>query len=189
MGTRDWRLLSVGSHATTIRQHESVNYWLCLFRPDTWNRFRKHGARTIGFLERHERRVRQIIPGDILICYVVKSMSWCGAFEVTRPVFNDASPIFEDGIDPYRLRLMLSPLAVLSLDEGISVNELWNDLSRTRNADRNRQGWAYRARLVTSPLPIDIADGKTLVAALVARATSIPVLENMPSRMICGSDA
>jgi hypothetical protein len=146
-----------------------MNYWLHLFSPYTWDRFCRHGAHTTGFLVQHEKRVQRIQVGDYFVCYLVKKLAWCGVLQVKGRPFHDAAPIFEDGIDPYSLRLKVEPVVVLTSATAISVDELWSQLSRTRDAKRDRSGWAYRARLVTSPLEIEQKDGETLVDALLRR--------------------
>ena len=146
-----------------------MKYWLHLYSPSTWDRFLKHGANTTGFLVQHAKRVARIQDGDYFVCYLVKKLAWCGVLQVQGAPFVDAEPIFESGVDPYSLRLKVKPIVVLPPERAISVDELWGELARTRNADRSRNGWAYRARLVTSPLPIDQADGEVLVRALMMR--------------------
>jgi predicted RNA-binding protein with PUA-like domain len=72
-----------------------MNYWLDLFTPYTWTRFRDHGATISGFRPRQRRTAyERIKPGDYLLCYLVKLSRWSGVLEVVSEAFEDSAPIF-----------------------------------------------------------------------------------------------
>jgi hypothetical protein len=57
----------------------AVNYWLDLFTPYTWGRFKAYGAGITGFRPRQRRTAfERVKRGDLLLCYLVKLSRWCG---------------------------------------------------------------------------------------------------------------
>ena len=66
-----------------------MNYWLDLFTPFTWTRFRNHGEDISGFRHRQRKAAfERVKKGDLLLCYLVKVSRWCGVLEVA----SEASP-------------------------------------------------------------------------------------------------
>lgn len=141
-------------------------YWTSLFTPTTWGRFLKSGGHIMGYASRHEGRVKRLAVDDILVCYIVRACKWSGILRVKSAPFFDNKPIFEDGVDQFSLRIQVEPITLLEEASAVGVDELWNLLNRTKNADKSRKGWAYRARLINGPLPIDEQDGRVLYDAL-----------------------
>jgi hypothetical protein len=87
-----------------------MKYWLDLFTPYTWQRFREHGATISGFRPRQRKAAyERVTRGDILICYLVKLSRWCGALEVESDAFEDTTPIFADTNDPFSIRFKVKP--------------------------------------------------------------------------------
>ena len=87
-----------------------MNYWLDLFTPFTWTRFRNHGADISGFRHRQRKAAfERVKKGDLLLCYLVKLSRWCGVLEVTSEAFEDRSPIFADTEDPFIIRFHVKP--------------------------------------------------------------------------------
>src|SRR5262245_34710415 len=112
-----------------------MNYWLDLFTPYTWGRFREHGSSISGFRPR-QRRVafERGKPGGLLLCYLVKLSRWSGVLEVKGPAFDDTSPIFADENDPYPIRFHVHTRELLDFEHAIPIEELWDQLSFTRNS-------------------------------------------------------
>src|ERR1700761_203737 len=121
-----------------------MNYWLDLFTPHTWNRFRAHGASITGFRP-SQRRIafEDVKPGDLLICYIVKISRWSGLLEVTSGAFEDDTPIFESTSDPFSVRFKVSPRVALDFERAIPMKSepLWHQLSFTRDLDLGEFGW------------------------------------------------
>ena len=81
-----------------------MNYWLDLFTPYTWRRFREHGASISGFPPRQRKTAHERIePGDYFLCYLVKLSRWSGVLEIVSDVFEDGTPIFADDNDPFTI--------------------------------------------------------------------------------------
>lgn len=66
-----------------------MSYWLDLFTPYTWTRFREHGATISGFRPRQRKTAYgKVEQGDHFLCYLVKLSRWCGVLEITSPDFH-----------------------------------------------------------------------------------------------------
>ena len=117
-----------------------MNYWLDLFTPFTWTRFRNHGADISGFRQRQRKAAfERVKKGDLLLCYLVKLSRWCGVLEITSEAFEDHSPIFSDTEDPFTIRFHVKPRTLLDFEKAIPIEqpELWNHLSFTRDIERS----------------------------------------------------
>jgi hypothetical protein len=146
-----------------------MTYWLRLSTPYTWVRFQEHGAHITGFRPRHRKtafgRVRQ---GDKFLCYVVRLGRWCGVLEVTSDAFEDTTPRFADGNDPFSIRFRVTPTILLDFEHSIPIKlpELWNNLSFTKNIVFGSFGWGQSARLRQSLVEISASDGELICKAL-----------------------
>ena len=89
-----------------------MNYWLDLFTPYTWTRFREHGADVSGFRPRQRKTaIQKVKRGDLFLCYLVRLSRWCGILEVQGEVFEDSAPIFAEANDPFPIRFKVSARA------------------------------------------------------------------------------
>jgi hypothetical protein len=146
-----------------------MKYWLDLFTPYTWQRFREHGATISGFRPRQRKAAyERVTRGDILICYLVKLSRWCGALEVESDAFEDTTPIFADTNDPFSIRFKVKPQILLDFENAIPIEqpELWNSLSFTKTLPIGVFGWAQSAGLRQSLVEISEADGQLLNSLL-----------------------
>jgi hypothetical protein len=147
----------------------TMNYWLDLFTPFTWTRFREHGATISGFRPRQRKTAfGKVKQGDYFLCYLVKLSRWCGVLEITSNAFEDATPIFVDENDPFVIRFQVKPVVMLDFEHSIPINEpsLWSKLSFTRDIVAGSLGWAQSAKLRQSLFPINADDGLLLVERL-----------------------
>jgi hypothetical protein len=109
--------------------------------------------------------------GDILLCYLVKLSRWCGSLEVESGAFEDTQPIFADENDPFPIRFKVRPLVMLAFEKAIPIEELWTQLSFTRELRAGSVGWAQAAKLRQSLVQISEVDGKTIQSALERQVT------------------
>src|SRR4051794_29160372 len=104
-----------------LGQEVCMAYYLDLFTPETWARFREHGATVSGFRERQLTSAKKIKRGDIFLCYIVRLSRWAGTLEVVSGPFTDNSPIFDDP-DPYVVRFEVRPITMFPMDEAIPID-------------------------------------------------------------------
>jgi EVE domain len=146
-----------------------MNYWLQLFTPDTWMRFRVHGADVTGFTSRQRKAAfERVQKGDLLLCYLVKLSRWCGVLEVISKAFEDYRPLFVEEEDPYSVRFKVKAHVLLDFDRAIpmEVPFLWAKLSLTKGLVVGSKGWAQRAKLRQSLLRLKEDDGAYLTQVL-----------------------
>ena len=155
-----------------------MNYWLDLFTPYTWTRFREHGTSISGFRPRQRHAAfEKVMPGDLLLCYLVKLSRWCGVLEVVSAAFEDHAPIFAEENDPFPVRFKVTPIVVLDFEHAIPIEELWDRLSFTKTLVRGSVGWAQAAKLRQSLIQIGDVDGEIIKRALDEQARSRRVFE------------
>src|SRR5215204_3929111 len=148
-----------------------TSYFTHLFTPETWDAFRKHGATVSGFRERQRKTAERIRPGDRLLCYLVRLSRWCGILEVASGPYIDSSPIFSN-LDPFVVRFAVRSEVLLDLERSIPIFEpsLWSELSLTRDMQVRSFGWAQQAKLRSSLMVLNAADGELLTTALSRQA-------------------
>jgi hypothetical protein len=149
-----------------------VSFFTDLFTPETWNKFREVGAGVRGFTMRQRRTAEQLVPGDMICCYVTRLSRWSGILEVISAVFVDTTPIFMDP-DPYVVRFKVRPIIMLDLEQAIPIFDraIWSNLAITRNLRPREFGWAQIANLRTSLRRLSDADGNLLAGALREQTT------------------
>jgi EVE domain len=148
-----------------------MQYWLNLFTPYTWTRFKEKGANVSGFGSRqHKAAFERVKKGDLLLCYLVKLSRWCGVLEVAGDAFKDATPLFADTNDPFTIRFKVKPKIILDFAQSVPIQEpeLWQELSFTRTIAINKSSWAVKLRQSLVQLASD--DG-SLINRVLERQT------------------
>jgi hypothetical protein len=80
-------------------------YWLDVFTGITWLEFMQAGGNVSGFKQGRWKTVRQIKPGDYLLCYLMRVMRFIGILEVISDPYQDDSRIWADDLYPCRLKV------------------------------------------------------------------------------------
>ena len=151
----------------------SPHYWLDLFTGTTWDEFLQAGAAVSGFRESRWGTVKNIKPGDRLICYLTGISRFVGMLEVVSQPYQDDAPIWSHEAFPCRLRVQ--PLVTLSPETGVPVQDLRDRLSIFQNLS-SPHAWTGRVR--ASPAKWKATDGGEIYAALLeakARPIERPV--------------
>ncbi|NOT62737.1 MAG: hypothetical protein HOP19_21220 [Acidobacteria bacterium] len=136
-------------------------YFLDLYSPKTYATFAQANHNVSGFPLRHENAARKVQVGDKLICYLTKVSCWFGVLEITSPYFIDATPRIA-GDDPYVVRFTVKEIAWLPLERAVPIKdeEVWSNLSFTRNLPMDSGAWAWKVR--SSLTRLDEQDGSFL---------------------------
>ena len=151
-----------------------TKYWLDLFTPYTWQRFREHGTAISGFRPRQRKAAYERVKrGDLLLCYLVKLSRWCGVLEVASGAFEDTAPIFAETNDPFSIRFKVKPRLLLDFEHAVPIEqpELWNALSFTKNLSIGAFGWAQSAGLRQSLVGISDKDGEIILKVVERQHT------------------
>jgi hypothetical protein len=155
-----------------------MTYWLDLFTPYTWTRFQDYGATISGFRPRQRRTAfERVKPGDVFLCYLVKLSRWCGVLEISSPAFEDSTPIFADENDPFPIRFSVASKVLLSFEQSIPIEHLWDRLSFTRDLVPGSRGWAQIAKIRQSLFRIADDDGQVISNALLEQVQVRRVFE------------
>lgn len=141
-------------------------YYIDLFSPETYQAFSNSPRDVSGFRERHRNIASRVKAGDLLVCYVTRLSRWVGVLEVLQGPFEDETPIFVDGVDPYRVRFRVRPDTWLDLEEAIPIHEerIWQGLSFTNALPKGSLAWTGKVR--ASLVRLEDADGSFLVQQL-----------------------
>lgn len=124
--------------------------YLDLFTPETWQAFTAKGGEITGFRASQRRTASKIGVGDRFLCYLVKLQRWVGALEVTSTAYEDATPYFVEGEDPFLVRFRVSHELMLSPEHGIPIQEIWARLEMCSGVDPQQVGWAYKIGVARS---------------------------------------
>ena len=153
-------------------------YWLVLFTHATWQTFLANGATVVGFREQRWLTVKQIKPGDQLLCYLTGVSRWIGTLAVTQKPFFDPTPIWLE--DPLPARLSVKPVVTLTPETAVPILELKSRLSIFQNL-KNPNAWT--ARLRRTPSLWQQQDGDIVAEALLD-ATVNPVVRDIDSKKL-----
>lgn len=137
-------------------------YFLDLFSPETYEAFKKSNRDVSGYRIRHFNAANKVNVGDKFICYMTKLSRWFGVLEVISEAYQDSTPIFYESNDPFIVRFKVKPLVWLETHKAIPIHddEIWNNLSFTRNYDKNSRTWTGKIR--TSLVELSKDDGEFL---------------------------
>lgn len=149
-----------------------ARYFLDLFTPETWAKFRAGGEGITGFRERQHGIAQQIKPGDIFLCYLTRLSRWCGVLRVNSSPFIDDTPYFADATDPFVVRFKVEPVIVLDPERSIPIFEdsVWQVLSETKSYPKGGSKWTGRFR--SSLTEMTQEDGDFLSALLKQQANT-----------------
>lgn len=128
-----------------------MNYFIDLFSPETAKAFEQSSREISGFRISRKTYIenQKLGPGDKFICYVTRLQRFIGILEVTEKYFIDETPIFTNENDPFVLRFKVKPLVWLPIEKALPISQdfIWNNLSFTKNLDRNnpkeKNNWTY----------------------------------------------
>ena len=138
------------------------SYWLDLFTGSSWEEFLAAGGSVSGFRPPRVAMVKQIAPGDWLLCYVTGVSRWIGILEVTGESFTSEERIWADDVFPARLPVKV----VLQLDpeNSVPITLLRDKLSYFKSESPT----AWTGHFRRSPARIKADDAEVIVEALEA---------------------
>lgn len=147
-----------------------MNYWLDLFTGETWEEFRKAGAKITGFRESRRKSLQRVGCGDIFLCYLTGVMRWVGALEVVSPSSDD-SRIWTS--DAFPVRFAVKPLTMLDPEFGVPMDRFEGKLDFYRGPE-HRGG--FKGFLRMSPNLFKREDDGTLILETLREAGEIQLL-------------
>ena len=77
-----------------------MTHWLAVTTPGNWSLC--SSKKTWGVTDRFADKLKRVIAGDDLVIHV-SGMKCAGIFKITKPYFNDSTPIWPDDVYPHRV--------------------------------------------------------------------------------------
>ena len=105
--------------------------WVLTGSPENYAATREHGFRVIGLKERNRNRALEIVPGDRIVLYLTRIMSFAASIRVTGELYEDRVKIWPGKpgkADPYPWRFETEPELVLGEDDWIRAETLVGEL-------------------------------------------------------------
>ncbi|MCX6388015.1 MAG: EVE domain-containing protein [Solirubrobacterales bacterium] len=146
---------------------EEATTWVLTSSPDNHTATRETGFSVIGLKERNRKRAERIEPGDRIVLYLTKEMTFGGSIIVTGDMFEDRAKIWPGkpgNPDPYPWRFPTEPEVVLSPDQHVPAERLKDTMAHIQKwpADHWKLAFQGQIREVTN------ADAKLLLKSLRA---------------------
>ncbi len=101
--------------------------WILTGSPENYVATREHGYRVIGLKERNRNRALEIVPGDRIVLYLTRVMSFAASIRVTGELYEDREKIWPGKLgkaDPYPWRFETKPELVLEEDAWVPAETL-----------------------------------------------------------------
>lgn len=136
-------------------------YWLDLFTGTTWDEFVEAGAEVSGFRESRWSTVKNIRPGDRLICYLTGVSRFIGMLEVMSEPYQDDTPIWSS--EDFPCRMKVRALVTLIPETAVPIHDLRDRLSIFEKLSSPH---AWTGRLRGSPAKWKATDGDAILDAL-----------------------
>ncbi len=144
-----------------LRYDDTVDYWQYVFTPNTWGEFNAAGAALAGFSQARAHLVRQISPGDRLLCWLKTKRGYISALETTGPSYQSESPIW--GSDAFPVRVPVRPLVMLDAQHPMPFTEV---IGKTSLFPSGVNLATVSSKLQGSPNRLPFADGEVILSAL-----------------------
>jgi EVE domain len=136
-------------------------YWLDLFTWTTWQEFLKGGGQVSGFRDKRWNTVKQMKPGDFLLCYLTGVMRFIGVLEVVGAPYQDNKLIWKDEIFPCRVQVKV--VDALTPETAVPVLSLKDHLTFFQNL-KSEYAWVGHFR--GSPKKFKASDGEIIIKAI-----------------------
>ncbi|NJL95385.1 MAG: hypothetical protein HC915_17520, partial [Anaerolineae bacterium] len=136
--------------------------WTAVYTWATWQEFLSAGGSITGFPERRWSTVQRIVPGDLILAYLLGISRYVGVLEVAGAPFKGYKPIWSSRLYPCRVPVQVR-LALLP-EYGVPVSALGGDLSYFQDP----RTWAVHFR--TAPIEETAPDAEVILSALEAAA-------------------
>lgn len=145
--------------------------WILTASPENHEATREHGFSVIGVKERNRARALQIEPGDRIVLYLTKVMSFAGSILVTGEMYEQRTKLWPGKPgkpDPYPWRFPTEPEIVLEQDAWLPAETLATKLEHVRKWPAEHWKLAFQGQLRT----VSERDSKLLVKRLGAVAAA-----------------
>lgn len=129
---------------------QSAKTWILTSSPDNHAATRELGFSVIGIKERNRKRAERIEPGDRIVLYLTKEMTFGGSIIVTGEMFEDREPIWPGkpgNPDIYPWRFETRPEVELDPDCHVPAETLKDDLAHIRKWPAEHWKLAFQGQI------------------------------------------
>jgi hypothetical protein len=167
-----WAVLRVSGQRRLAVKSSFMAYFIDLFSPETCEAFKSSSRDVSGFRLRQEPVAKRVKAGDIFVCYMTRLSRWFGVLEVIEGPYMDSKPIFVPEDDPFVVRFHVKTLTLLDAERSLPIHdeEIWNQLSFTKNLEMGSLAWTGKVR--SSLTTLNDVDGQFLVNRLGSQAAN-----------------
>lgn len=143
--------------------------WILTGSPENYKATREHKFAVIGLKERNRNRALEIEPGDRIVFYLTRVMTFAASVRVEGEMYEARSKIWPGKpgkVDAYPWRFPTSPEIVLDQSDWISAESLVDALEHIGKWPREHWKLAFQGQI----RPVSEHDAEVLVDRLEAAA-------------------
>jgi hypothetical protein len=129
---------------------ESPRTWILTGSPENYEATRDHDFAVIGIKERNRARALQIEPGDRIVLYLTKVMSFAASIRVSGEMYEDRTKLWPGkpgNPDAYPWRFATEPEVVLEQDQWLAAETVAEELEHVRKWPREHWKLAFQGQL------------------------------------------
>ena len=143
--------------------------WILTGSPENYAATKEHGFGVIGLKERNRNRALELQPGDRIVLYLTRLMSFAGSIRIEGELYEERSklwPVKPGKPDPYPWRFPTSPEIVLEQSDWIPAESLVDQLEHIQKWPREHWKLAFQGQV----RPVSDHDAEVLLDRMRAAA-------------------
>jgi EVE domain len=143
--------------------------WILTGSPENYATTKEHGFGVIGLKERNRNRALELEPGDRIVLYLTRLMSFAGSIRIEGELYEDRSKLWPGKPgkpDPYPWRFPTSPEIVLEESDWIPAESLVDQLEHIQKWPREHWKLAFQGQV----RPVSDHDAQVLLNRMRAAA-------------------
>jgi len=143
--------------------------WILTGSPENYAATKEHGFGVIGLKERNRNRALELQPGDRIVLYLTRLMSFAGSIRIEGELYEERSklwPVKPGKPDPYPWRFPTSPEIVLEQSDWIPAESLVDQLEHIQKWPREHWKLAFQGQV----RPVSDHDAQVLLDRMRAAA-------------------
>ncbi|HEX7291190.1 MAG TPA: EVE domain-containing protein [Conexibacter sp.] len=124
--------------------------WILTGSPENYAATAEHDHRVIGLKERNRNRALEIVPGDRIVLYLTRIMSFAASIRVTGELYEDRAKIWPGkpgNPDQYPWRFATEPELVLPQQEWVRAETLVDELEHIGKWPREHWKLAFQGQI------------------------------------------
>lgn len=143
--------------------------WILTGSPENYAATKEHGFGVIGLKERNRNRALELQPGDRIVLYLTRLMSFAGSIRIEGELYEERSKLWPGKPgkpDPYPWRFPTSPEIVLEQSDWIPAESLVDQLEHIQKWPREHWKLAFQGQV----RPVSDHDAQVLLDRMRAAA-------------------